>query len=66
MKLIKNVLVPRTFKDVDGDGLNDAVLTFPVKGAVATTFADVYTELFLYTRVDGKPVAAFDTVLIKK
>ncbi len=54
------------FKDVDGDGLNDAVLTFPVKGAVATTFADVYTELFLYTRVDGKPVAAFDTVLIKK
>ena len=54
------------FKDVDGDGLKDAVITFPVKGAVATTFKDVKTELVLFTKVDGEPVAAFDTVKIVK
>lgn len=55
-----------TFKDVNGDSLKDAVITFPVKGAVATTFAGVNTELFLFTKVDGKPVAGFDTVRITK
>ena len=55
-----------TFKDVNGDGMNDAVMTFPVKGAVATTFEGVKTELFLFTEVDGKRVAAFDTVKITK
>ena len=54
------------FKDVDGDGLKDAVITFPVKGAVATTFKDVKTDLFLFTKVDGEPIAAFDTVKIVK
>ena len=54
------------FKDVDGDGLKDAVITFPVKGAVATTFKDVKTELVLFTKVDGEPIAAFDTVKIVK
>ena len=49
-----------------GDGMNDAVMTFPVKGAVATTFEGVKTELFLFTEVDGKRVAAFDTVKITK
>ena len=42
------------------------MITFPVKGAVATTFKDVYTELVLFTKVDGKPVAAYDTVKIVK
>lgn len=55
-----------TFKDVNGDGMNDAVMTFPVKGAVATTFEGVKTELFLFTEVDGKRVAGFDTVKITK
>ena len=54
------------FKDVDGDGLKDAVITFPVKDAVATTFKNVKTELVLFTKVDGEPVAAFDTVKIVK
>ena len=52
------------FKDADGDGRKDAVITFPIKGAVATTFKGVTTELFLFTKVNGEPVAAFDTVLI--
>ena len=55
-----------TFKDVNGDGMNDAVITFPVKGAVATTFEGVKTELFLFTEVDGERVAGFDTVKIIK
>jgi len=55
-----------TFKDLNGDGFEDAVMTFPVKGATAYTFPGVDTELFLFTRVDGEPVAAFDTVMIKK
>ncbi len=55
-----------TFKDVNGDGMNDAVITFPVKGAVATTFEGVKTELFLFTEVDGERVAGFDTVKITK
>lgn len=54
------------FKDVNGDGMNDAVITFPVKGAVATTFEGVKTELFLFTEVDGERVAGFDTVKIIK
>ncbi len=54
------------FKDADGDGRKDAVITFPIKGAVATTFKGVTTELFLFTKVNGEPVAAFDTVLITK
>lgn len=55
-----------TFKDLNGDGFEDAVMTFPVKGATAYTFPGVNTELFLFTRVDGEPVVAFDTVMIKK
>ena len=54
------------FKDVNGDAMNDAVITFPVKGAVATTFEGVKTELFLFTEVDGERVAGFDTVKIIK
>lgn len=54
------------FKDVNGDGMQDAVITFPVKGAVATTFEGVNTELFLFTKVNGKPVAGYDTVKIVK
>lgn len=55
-----------TKKDVNGDGLADAVITFKVEGATAFTFKDVLTELYLFTRVNGKPVAAFDTVKIVK
>lgn len=54
------------FKDVNKDGHEDAVMTFSVKGATAHTFPGVNTELFLFTRVDGKPIAAFDTVVIRK
>ena len=54
------------FVDVDGDGLKDAVLTFPVKGAVADTFAGVTSELYLWTEVDKKRIVAFDTVKIVK
>ncbi len=49
-------------KDVDGDGLKDAVITFPVKGATAFSFVGVDSELYLFTKVNGKPVAAFDIV----
>lgn len=55
-----------TKKDVNGDGLADAVITFKVEGATAFTFKDVLTELYLFTRVNGKPVATFDTVKIVK
>ena len=55
-----------TFKDLNHDGYEDAVLTFPVKGATLYTFPGVNTELFLFTRVNDEPIAAFDTVLIKK
>ncbi len=54
------------FKDVDADGLKDAVISFPVKGAAAFSFADVVSELYLFTKVDGKPVAAYDTVKFTK
>lgn len=54
------------FKDVDADGLKDAVITFPVKGAAAFSFAGVDSELYLFTKVDGKPIAAFDTVKFTK
>ena len=54
------------FKDVDGDGLEDAVITFPVKGATALTVEGVLNELYLFTVVDGKPTAAFETVRITK
>lgn len=55
-----------TAKDVNGDGLADAVITFPVKGATAFSFKDVVSELYLFTSVNGQPVAAFDTVKIVK
>lgn len=54
------------FKDVDGDGLEDAVITFPVKGATALTVEGVLNELYLFTVVDGKLTAAFETVRITK
>ena len=54
------------FKDVDADGLKDAVLMFPVKGAAAFSFASVLSELYLFTKVDGKAIAAFDTVKFTK
>lgn len=54
------------FIDVNGDGLKDAVIEFPIEGSVAQTFPDVNTQLYLWTVVDGKPVVAFDTVKIKK
>lgn len=53
-------------KDVDADGLKDAVITFPVKGAVAFSFVGVVSELYLFTKVDGKPIAALDTVKFTK
>lgn len=53
-------------KDVDADGLKDAVITFLVKGAVAFSFVGVVSELYLFTKVDGKPIAALDTVKFTK
>ena len=55
-----------TVRDVNGDGLDDAVITFPVKGALAFSFKDVVSELYLFTSVNGEPVAAFDTVKVIK
>ena len=55
-----------TAKDVNGDKLPDAVITFPVKGATTFSFKDVLSELYLFTSVNGEPVAAFDTVKIVK
>lgn len=54
------------FTDVDGDGLKDAVLTFPVKGATADTFEGVTSELYLFTAAGDKRISAFDTVKIVK
>ena len=54
------------FKDADGDGLEDAVITFPGKGATALTVEGVLNELSLFAVVDGKPTAAFETVRIKQ
>lgn len=54
------------FKDVDGDGSKDAVMTFGLKGATAFGFENVLSELYLYTRVNGEPVVAFDTATIVK
>lgn len=54
------------FKEVDADGLKDAVITFTVKGAAALSFAGVLSELYLFTMIDGKPIAAFDTVKFTK
>jgi hypothetical protein len=54
------------YRDVDGDGLKDAVLTFPVKGATEETVPGVETQLYLWTSVEGEPVMAFDTVKIVK
>ena len=46
--------------------MKDAVITFPVKGAVAFSFAGVLSEFYLFAKVDGKPIAAFDTVKFTK
>lgn len=54
------------FIDVNGDGLKDAVIEFPIEGAVCSNIPRVDTQLYLWTVADGKPVVAFDTVKIKK
>ena len=54
------------FKDVDAEGLKDAVITFTVKGAAAFLFAGVLSELYLFIKVDGKPTAVFDKVKFTK
>lgn len=54
------------FKDVNGDGKKDAILSFPVKAAVAQTFPGVMTQLYLWTKIEGEPVIAMDTVKIEK
>lgn len=54
------------FKGVDAEGLKDALITFPVKGSAAFSFAGVLSELYLFTKVDGKPITAFDTVKFTK
>ncbi len=54
------------FKDIDGDGRKDAVLSFPVKAAVAQTVPGVNTQLYLWTKIEGEPVIAMDTVKIEK
>lgn len=54
------------YVDVNGDGLKDAVMEFPIEGATAQTFPGVNTQLYLWTVVDGDPVVAYDTVKIKK
>lgn len=54
------------FIDVNKDGLKDAVFTFPVKAALSYTVPDVDTELYLFTKVGKKPVAAFDVIKVKK
>lgn len=42
------------------------MITFTVKGAEALSFAGVLSELYLFTMIDGKPIAAFDTVKFPK
>lgn len=54
------------FKDVNGDGKKDAILSFPVKAAVAQTVPGVTTQLYLWTKIEGEPVIAMDTVKIEK
>lgn len=54
------------FQDIDGDGKDDAIISFPVKGAAALSFTDVLSELYLFTKVNGKPIVAFDTVKFVK
>lgn len=68
IELNKQMATPAkvTARDVNGDGLADAVITFPVKGALAFSFKDVVSELYLFTSVNGEPVAAFDTVKVIK
>ena len=68
IELNKQMATPTkvTVRDVNGDGLDDAVITFPVKGALAFSFKDVVSELYLFTSVNGEPVAAFDTVKVIK
>lgn len=54
------------FKDVNNDGHTDAVMTFGLKGVTAFGHENVYSELYLYTYVNGEPVVAFDTATIVK
>lgn len=42
------------------------MITFPVKGSAAFSFAGVLSELYLFTKVDGKSITAFDTVKFTK
>lgn len=54
------------FKDMNGDGHVDAVMTFDAKGASSGTVPGVLSELFLWTYVGNKAVVTFDTVKITK
>ncbi len=54
------------YKDVNRDGIKDAVITFGLKGATAFGVEGVNSELYLYTVVNGKPIVGFDTAKIVK
>lgn len=54
------------FKDINGDGLDDAVISFPIKGATAYSFEGVNTEIYLFTQVAGIPIVTNTVVKIIK
>ena len=53
--------------DVNGDGRLDAVITFPIAGALEGTLPGRYTPLYVTGRTtDKKPFIGFDSVFVKK
>lgn len=53
-------------KDVDGDGRQDAVFTFPSDAAAKYGFEGVVTDLWLFGTVGGEKKGGFDLVKIVK
>lgn len=53
--------------DVNGDGRLDAVITFPIAGALEGALPGRYTPLYVTGRTtDKKPFIGFDSVFVKK
>ncbi len=53
-------------KDVNGDGIPDAVITFSGKQAAKYCVPEVTQDVYVYAKANGKKIAGFDTIKVIK